>query len=589
MTDALIKQVNKNQTRWGPRRSLRRRPPNWRVAPGVALCIGLLCIGLQQLHAQQTAVPPKTLPSAQKIVDSYLKAIGGKKRIATIRDATYVWQIQLKDRTLGIAKTQTKTPSSVRSELSFGNGQVVSAANPRSAWTHGLDGKPHTLTDAEAAAARLQATLDAGHLLDIKKSNVLSRVVSFQTAGPAYVVEFSLRSGARLRYLFSTTSKFLIGIEDDARKTITRFEEYRSEGNILEPHRVSIDSGGTGELTFLLQRATYNTGIADSAFDPPRAAEALDVEALLREVSQNQDQLEQRFTEYSFMQKETAREINSKGEIKKETVKEFEVFPIPHRQPVMKLLSENGAPLSGERAAKEQKRVEEEFAKAERDKDKNEQKDEKRRAERRKKKSAQGEDNDDDVDISGFLRVCEFVSPRREHFRDRDAVVFDFRPRPGFKSSNRQEDLISKLVGVVWIDPADKQVMRLEARLAEGFKMGGGLLVNLRPGAAFVMEQTRMVEGVWLPLMAQINLPLRCCCLAAATTTRRSNGATTNIFRATSAITSSTHQKRPMKPRRSHDALPSLPWLRRSHMFIAREKFQDFRSSVRSARSPLRG
>jgi hypothetical protein len=51
--------------------------------------------------------------------------------------------------------------------------------------------------------------------------------------------------------------------------------------------------------------------------------------------------------------------------------------------------------------------------------------------------------------------------------------------------------------------------MRLEARLAEGFKMGGGLLVNLRPGAAFVMEQTRMVEGVWLPRIAQINLSVK--------------------------------------------------------------------------------
>ena len=39
--------------------------------------------------------------------------------------------------------------------------------------------------------------------------------------------------------------------------------------------------------------------------------------------------------------------------------------------------------------------------------------------------------------------------------------------------------------------------------------MGGGLLVNLRPGAAFVMEQTRMAEGVWLPRLAQINLSVK--------------------------------------------------------------------------------
>jgi hypothetical protein len=48
--------------------------------------------------------------------------------------------------------------------------------------------------------------------------------------------------------------------------------------------------------------------------------------------------------------------------------------------------------------------------------------------------------------------------------------------------------------------------MRLEARLAEGFKMAGGLLLSLRPGAALVIEQTRVAEGVWLPKFAQINL-----------------------------------------------------------------------------------
>jgi hypothetical protein len=475
----------------------------------------LVLIGVHQPSLRaQTAPAANRLPSAEKIIDSYLKTTGGKKRVAAIHDATYEWEIQLKAQPMGIAKTQIKFPASVRTELVFGNGQIVSAANPRSAWLHGLDGKLRTLTDAEAAAARLQAALDASHLIDLRKRNVLARVVSFRNTGndSAYVVEFSLRSGARLRYLFSPTTKLLTGIEDDARKTTTRFEDYRAEGNILVPHRMSIDNGGTGELTFLLQRVSYNNNLPDTAFDPPRVAEDLDVAALLREVSLHQDQLEQRFTEYSFTQKETSREISSKGEVKKETVKVFEVFPIAHRAPVMKLISENGVPLSGDRAAKEQKRVEEEFAKAERDKDKDAQKAQKQRAERRRKKSAQakeGEDDDDDVDISQFLKIHEFVSPRRERFRDREAVVFDFRPRLGFKPSNRQEELISKLVGVAWIDPVDKQVMRLEARLAEGFKMAGGLLVNLRPGAAFVMEQTRMVEGVWLPRMAQINLSVK--------------------------------------------------------------------------------
>ena len=461
---------------------------------------------------QQSVATPRKLPSAEKVIDNYLKAIGGKKRATTIRDATYEWAIQLKGQPVGTAKTLIRTPASVRTEMTLANGQLASGANARSAWKRGLVGELQTLTDAEAAAARLQALLDAGHLADLKKSNVLARVISIKHVGsePAYVVEFSLRSGARLRYLFSTTSKLLLSVEDDARQTTTRFEDYRPEGNLLEPHRVNINSPSQGELTFLLQRVSYNAGLADSVFDPPRGAEALDVVALLREVSRNQDELEKRFTEYSFVQKETNREISSKGEMKKETTKVFEVFPIANRAAVMKLISENGVPLAGERATKEQKRVEEEFLKAERDKDKDAQRVQKDRAERDRKKAARvKEGEDDDVEISQFLKVHEFVSPRRERFRDRDAVVFDFRVRPGFKSSNRQENLISKLVGVVWIDPADRQVMRLEARLAEGFKMAGGLLVNLRPGAAFMMEQTRVAEGLWLPRMAQINLSVK--------------------------------------------------------------------------------
>ena len=471
----------------------------------------VLCVfaALGQPVLAQTGATKK-LPAAEKIVDNYLKAIGGKKQVNSIRDATYDWTIQLQDQSMGLARMQFKTPASQRSELTFGNGQIISAANPRSAWVRGLDGELRTLTGPEAANAKLQAALDGAHLVDYKKANILARVVSLDTSptGPAYVVEFSSRGGARLRYLFRTSTRLLVAISDDARKTVTWFEDYRTEGNILEPHTLRINQGGTGELTFKLQRASYNSGLAATAFDPPRGAEALDVVTLLREVSRNQDEVEKRFTEYSFLQKGTEREIDSKGVVKKETVKVFEVFPLPNRGPIMKLISENGVTLSGDRAAKEDKRVQEEFLKGERDKDKDAQKAAERRANRERKKTAQ-QSEDEDVEISQFFRHCEFVSPRRERFQDRETIVFDFRAQPGFKPSTRQESLISKLIGVVWIDPLDKQVIRLEARLAEGFKMGGGLLLSLRPGAALVMEQTRMKEGIWMPRFMQINLSVK--------------------------------------------------------------------------------
>jgi hypothetical protein len=480
--------------------------------PGVRLIVLLvwcLLVGASTVLAQKTN-PSKKLPSADKVVDNYLNAIGGKKTVAALKDATYEWVVQLKDQSIGTARTKRKPPTSERWEMIFGNGTIVSATSSTSAWEIGLDNQLHTMTGAEGMTAKLRALLDASRLVDYKKLNVLARVVSLGDLGsePAYIVEFSTRGGAKVQYYFSVKTALITKITDDVKKTRTFFDEYKPENGILEPHRMRIHSGA-GELTLVLQSVAYNAGIDNRQFDPPRSMEPAEITVLLREVGKNQDEVERRVSEYAFTQKETDREINSKGELKKETIKVYEVFPIQNRAPVEKLISENGVPLSPERAAKEEKRVMEEFLKAERDKEKHEEQAAKRKAEREKKNKAEGREEGDDPEISQFLKICEFVSPRREQFGGREVIVFDFRPRPGFKPKNREESLIAKLVGTIWVDPVDKQVIRLEARLAEGFKMAGGLLVSLKPGAAMVMEQTRMANGVWLPRFAQVNLSVK--------------------------------------------------------------------------------
>ena len=467
------------------------------------LRLGLLLLviaGTLQASSAQT----KKLPSAEKIVDNYLKATGGKKAASAQRDATYEWIVQLNNQPLGTARTQRKAPASERWELTFANGQIISGTNARSAWEVGLDNHLRTLTGLESAAAKLRASLDSPRLLNFKKANVLARVVSLGdlASEPAYIVEFSTRSGARFQYYFSVKTSFITKITGDVKKTRVLFEDYRSEQGRLEPHRVRMNVDGSGELTLLLQTVKYNTGIDDRVFDPPAATEALDVAALLREVERNQEEIEKRVSEYAFRQTETDRELNDKGELKKQTVKVYEVYPLPNREPVQKLISENGVPLSAERAAKEDRRVQEEFLKAERDKEKDEQKVAQRRAEREKKEKEGRE-------ISPFLKACEFVSPRREILEGRQTIVFDFLPRPGFRPKNREESLIAKLIGVVWIDPIDKQVVRFEARLAEAFKIAGGLLASLKPGAALVIEQARMDQGVWLPRFAHVNLSVK--------------------------------------------------------------------------------
>jgi hypothetical protein len=466
------------------------------------------------------------LPTPERVVNDYVKAVGGSKRLAALRDATYEWAVLRAGADAGTARTHLKTTGALRSDLLLNDGETDSAANARTAWARTPDGRLRTLTDSEAFSARLRATLEAAWFADFKKQKVLARTVAREEVNgePAYLLEFSTRAGARLRYWFGATSKLLLQMSDEARRTRVRFADWHArQGSPLltEPHRVEIEREGEPALTLKLSAASYNTGLADSLFEPP-ADSTLDIPALLRDLSKNQEEDDERVNDYTFTQKVTEREVDDHGQVKKEKVSVYEVYPIADYGWVEKLVVENGAPLSPERAAKEEKRAAEELEKAEREAPKLKQKREQKRAERRAKRRAKSsdkakaggagegnEETDDDVEISTFLRACEFFSPRREHFRERDVIVFDFRPRAGFRPSTTGETIVSKLSGVIWIDPAERQVVRLEARLVDSFKMGGGLVASIKPGSAFIFEQTRLPEGVWMPRFSQVNASAR--------------------------------------------------------------------------------
>ena len=237
----------------------------------------LLCLvvfgSAPPLVCGQDKVAPRKLPSAEEVVNGYLKAIGGKKRVRSIRDATYEWTVWANNKKAGAATTRILAPSSARVDLALEDGRLLFVVNDRSAWTLGRDGKFQTLSEAELNAAGLQAVLDANHLLDFKKRNVMARVISYQDTesfGPAYVVEFSLRTGARRKYWFHTVSKLLMRIDDEDPRTITRMEDYRTGKLILEPHRIVINNGGASDLIFILKSASYNTGIPQWLFERPR-------------------------------------------------------------------------------------------------------------------------------------------------------------------------------------------------------------------------------------------------------------------------------------------------------------------------------
>ena len=313
----------------------------------------LLAFICSPAFAQQSSTAKRQkLPSPDKIVNDYLKAIGGKKRVAAIKDATYEWNLVGDNAMLrgpGTVISHLKKPASTHVIVNLTDDQeytengrpdnpnaegqrakdkplLESGANARSAWASDATGSFKTLTDSMAHTVKLQSILDSTHLLNYKKARILARTAGLDDSfgEPAYKVEFSLRNGARLFYWFSVSSKLLLASEDLAHEVRRTFSDYKEVNGLLEPTQVRWSYKHLGDyvgmMVWSLQRARYNTGLSDSLFDPP-TSEKIDVGAILKEIEANQEQVDERVGDYTYTEKRTERKINDKGEVTEETIK----------------------------------------------------------------------------------------------------------------------------------------------------------------------------------------------------------------------------------------------------------------------------
>ena len=108
------------------------------------------------------------------------------------------------------------------------------------------------------------------------------------------------------------------------------------------------------------------------------------------------------------------------------------------------------------------------------------------------------------INISAFLRACEFFSPHEEKVDGRDTLSLNFRRRAGANFPSNQS-YISKLVGTVWIDRTDQVITRLEAWPAA--QAAFDLLQSTAPrdDAALIYQQRRQDNGLWFPAMIRMN------------------------------------------------------------------------------------
>ena len=195
-------------------------------------------------------------------------------------------------------------------------------------------------------------------------------------------------------------------------------------------------------------------------------------------------------------------EFDKTGRVTKEEVKEYSFFYL-NGEEVSTLTKKDGKPLSDEEQKKENEKTQKEIAEIQKNAEKKEAKQEKSEEKDKEK------EEDDDVGIEVFLRVAQFVNPRRERFHGQDVLVFDFEPNRDFKPRKLVEKIAHQLAGVIWIDEQAHDVARLEAYFIGDFRFGGGVIANLQKGTSFAFEQAYINNEVWLPTYQEAHVGVR--------------------------------------------------------------------------------
>jgi hypothetical protein len=449
--------------------------------------------------------------SAGKIIDRYKKATGGKSA-ARLKSTLITGSVKAIDGAAGRFSLQTSAPNNLRLDLEIGGSKVSECYNGKSAWR--LDARGlRTLLGDEAKRLRLESLLSNSRLSDLQRNRIVPQLAGKTTieGRESNAIEF-IRDGVRVKLYFDASNNLAVKRERETADGVeeTFYGDYRAVDGVMEPFSLKIRKGAS-ELFVAIDRVEHNRAVELAAFRYPQIEGSRplpELEPLMKAITENQDKVDQMRERYTCRLDQIDRKHDGDGRIKETETRTFEVTPIGERF-VRRLISVNGKELSASEREKEDKRVQKAVEDIIERREKKEQEEERARA-----KGEEEKKDDGNVEIKDFLRMSEITSIRREMFRGHEVIAFDFEPRKGFKPKSRGEDIVNKLAGTIWVDETARQVARLEARLTDSFKIGGGMLASIGSSTAFAFEQEKIGDEVWMPSSMEANISARVLLLA---------------------------------------------------------------------------
>jgi len=208
----------------------------------------------------------------------------------------------------------------------------------------------------------------------------------------------------------------------------------------------------------------------------PADAPLPDGNGLVRELARKQRRWEDILNGYTYDVDLVREDLDKNDRVTKRESRRYEVFYVKGR-PIRRQVAEAGRPLSADRQARVDREVKEKVDAI----------NEKRVAEEAPA-----------VRLSAILERYDFRAVGREDVEGRPAIVLDFTPLPGSRPIEH-DAVLRNLAGRVWMDEAEREVVRAEVRNTAGMKffLGLGASVSAVKGT---FEFRKVGDTLWLPV-----------------------------------------------------------------------------------------
>ena len=469
--------------------------------------------------------------TATHVLRDAVKAAGGRKRLTSLRTVTLEGSVASTGaRTGGSFTLDAKLPNRYYMELLAGDRSVIDAYNGKSAWRQNAAGEIGTLVGPEGLQIEAAARYYNSHLVNFKRNHLIVTLVGTAQVRGKDAVELEVTSLAGpKRQVYFDAQTHLVVEEAATMGGVDQklfYNDYQPVDGVQLPHQIELQRG-KDSFEIQITRAAVNESIGERIFDFPRKSQVVlpDLKALFAEVRAKEGANERLRQKYAGTKIDAETDVDKKGTSTKTEVTESSFFDLNGSE-VDRLLKKDGEPLNAAEQKAEDDRVAKDVArlKAEAAHKKTQEptpdatKDQSAPVDSNSKdasgNSSDAERSDDDVkdsdfSIDTFLRVAQFVNPRRERYQGQDVLAFDFEPNPEYKAHGFVEKIVQKLGGVIWIDERAHDVVRLDAFLVNDMKFAGGLIADFEKDTRVSIMNTYVNNEVWLPEYQEVRIAFR--------------------------------------------------------------------------------